>query len=126
MILLYPGHYASAGNPCAPEELLPRFFPLTISATSRVQLPLLSNSATHHPDCCSSLFIALIAKLVSLLPPDPALTLSIGSGTGLLEALLLQHESTIVLRAVEVTQDVKKHLPEGLVDVVTALGAFAN
>ena len=83
-----------------------------------MQLPLLSNSVAHHPDCCSSLSIALIAKLASLLPPDPALTLSIGSGTGLLEALLLQHGSTIVLRAVEVAKDVNKYLLEGLMETV--------
>ena len=83
-----------------------------------MQPPQLSNTAVHYPDCCSSLSIPLISKLASLLPPDPALTLSIGSGTGLLEALLLQHQSTTNLRAVEVTKEVNKYMPEALMQAV--------
>lgn len=83
-----------------------------------MQPPQLSNTAVHYPDCCSSLSIPLISKLASLLPPDPALILSIGSGTGLLEALLLQHQSTINLRTVEVTKDVNKYMPEDLMRAV--------
>ncbi|KAK0726399.1 hypothetical protein B0T21DRAFT_261533, partial [Apiosordaria backusii] len=46
---------------------------------------------TRHPLSCCSVSLPLLSLLNSLLPPPPALTLSIGSGPGLLEALLLQH-----------------------------------
>lgn len=56
--------------------------------------------------------------LASLLPPDPALTLSIGSGTGLLEALLLQQRPTLDLKAVEVPSTKNKYLPADRVEIV--------
>ena len=60
----------------------------------------------------------LIAKIASLLPTELGLTLSIGSGTGLLEALLLDYQSTIRLRAVEVSKAVNKYLPGDLMEIV--------
>ncbi|RMD39439.1 hypothetical protein DV735_g5697, partial [Chaetothyriales sp. CBS 134920] len=66
-------------------------------------LPTLTDTPTHYPDCCLSISTKLLAFLSSLflrldhhsLPTDaaaPVLTVfSIGSGQGLLEALLIQH-----------------------------------
>ena len=66
----------------------------------------------HLPACCSSLSLSLIQHLASLLPPDPALTLSVGSGTGLLEALLLYQRPTLDLKAVEVpSSNSSKYMP---------------
>ena len=53
-----------------------------------------------------------------LLPPDPALTLSIGSGTGLLEALLLHQCPTLDLRAVEVSSANNENMPVDMMEIV--------
>ena len=79
---------------------------------------LTETSPAHHPDCCSSLSVALIRHLASLLPPDPALTLSIGSGTGLLEAFLLHHRPLLHLKAVEVPTASNKYLPCDRLEIV--------
>ena len=68
-------------------------------------------SPTHLPDCCSSLSILFLEHLASLLPPDSALTLSIGSGTGLLEALLLHQRPMLDLKAVEVPTTNNIYMP---------------
>ncbi|KAF9871157.1 hypothetical protein CkaCkLH20_11326 [Colletotrichum karsti] len=51
-------------------------------------LPQLTNSPQTIPDSCLSLSTPLLAAIHACLPPAPALVLSIGSGTGLVEALL--------------------------------------
>ncbi|OHE94778.1 hypothetical protein CORC01_09885 [Colletotrichum orchidophilum] len=51
-------------------------------------LPQLTNEPQGHPDSCLSLSLPLIRALHTQLPPAPDLVLSIGSGTGLVEALL--------------------------------------
>lgn len=56
--------------------------------------------------------------LASLLPPDPAMTLSIGSGTGLLEALLLHQRPTLDLKAVEVPRNNNKYMPIDRIEIV--------
>ncbi|KAJ7204304.1 hypothetical protein B0H12DRAFT_1035330 [Mycena haematopus] len=53
-------------------------------------LPRLTASASRHSSSCASLSLPLLDLLDAVLPPPPALTLSVGSGPGLLEALLLQ------------------------------------
>jgi hypothetical protein len=55
----------------------------------RPALPILTNDPKLYSGCCLALSTLLIKYLRSLLPPPPTLTLSIGSGFGLLEALLL-------------------------------------
>lgn len=57
-------------------------------------------------------------NLASLLPPDPALTLSIGSGTGLLEALLLRQRPTLDLKVVEVPSTDNKYMPLDRLEIV--------
>lgn len=56
--------------------------------------------------------------LASLLPPDPALTLSIGSGTGLLEALLRHQRPTLNLKTVEVPTTNNKYMPLDRTEIV--------
>ena len=65
-------------------------------------LPCLTVMPVHHPDCCASLSSTLISKILQFLPPRPSFTISIGSGTGLLEALILQARPEVHLEAVEV------------------------
>ncbi|KXH41302.1 hypothetical protein CNYM01_12060 [Colletotrichum nymphaeae SA-01] len=62
------------------EEPSPAFTP--------APLPPLTNEPQRHPDSCLTLSLPLIKALHAQLPPAPDLTLSIGSGTGLVEALL--------------------------------------
>lgn len=72
----------------------------------------LRTSPKHFADCCVGLSQPLLATLASRLPPTPALILSIGSGSGLLEAMLLKHsEKSLDLFGVEVSSCVNKHLP---------------
>lgn len=54
-------------------------------------LPELLATPTRQPLSCCSLSLPLLSTLNSLLPAPPHLTLSIGSGPGLFEALLLRH-----------------------------------
>ena len=91
-----------------------------------MKLPQLSDVAAHHPDCCCSLSETLIAKIASLLPTKLGLALSIGSGTGLLEALLLAYRPTMNLRAVEVSNAVNKYLPEDLMETVNGTWDLCN
>jgi hypothetical protein len=52
-------------------------------------LPHLTPFPTRHPASCASLSLSLFSLLDRVLPAPPSLTLSIGSGPGLLEALFL-------------------------------------
>ena len=72
----------------------------------------LTGSAAQVPDCCVGLSLPLLDTLVSRLPVQPALILSIGSGLGLLEALLLHKTSgTLNIFGVEVPSCDNKYLP---------------
>lgn len=64
--------------------------------------------------------------LASLLPPDPALTLSIGSGTGLLEALLLYQRPKLDLKAVEVWSTNNKYMPVDRIEIVNGYRDLCN
>ena len=79
---------------------------------------LTEHSPAHLPDCCSSLSVSLLKRLASLLPPEPALTLSIGSGSGLLEALLLHQRPKLDLKAVEVPTTDNKYMPVDRLQIV--------
>ncbi|EED12799.1 conserved hypothetical protein [Talaromyces stipitatus ATCC 10500] len=59
--------------------------------SSSMDLPTLTETALRHPDCCCSLSSTLLDAITSNLCEniDSGLVLSVGSGTGLLEALLL-------------------------------------
>ncbi|KAI3531651.1 hypothetical protein CSPX01_14026 [Colletotrichum filicis] len=106
-------HHNSAGdsspvNPEDPEyedfledeEPSPAFTP--------APLPPLTNEPRRHPDSCLTLSLPLIKALHAQLPPTPELTLSIGSGTGLVEALL---DSLVDIQAQDPTQEVSQKSP---------------
>ncbi|KDN71723.1 hypothetical protein CSUB01_11074 [Colletotrichum sublineola] len=82
--------------------------------------PRLTNEPQTLPDCCLSLSLPLLRELHGCLPPAPHLTLSIGSGTGLLEGLLhdlasssssssLPHATTLNLVSVEVAPSANRY-----------------
>ena len=78
----------------------------------------LGDVPAHFADCCVALSRPLIQAIADRLPKAPATTLSIGSGSGLLESLLLQYrdavgeETFLDLHGVEVPTCVNKYLPE--------------
>lgn len=74
-------------------------------------LPGLCDTPKSYPGCCLALSRPLIGFLLTILPPSPDLVLSVGSGYGLLEALLLQppHKAHVV--GVEVQPSSNRYLP---------------
>ena len=83
------------------------------------QLPALADQPLHHPGCCATLSKTLIETLCRLLPAAPHLTLSIGCGTGLLEALLLSCYCTrLSIQAVEVRHELIRYLPKENIQIV--------
>ncbi len=87
-------------------------------------LPVISPSSTQHPDCCVSLSAKLISTLRNLIPYLPATALSIGSGSGLLEALILDEQRNMGLFGVEVSSQVNKYLPAERLHVVEGTWAL--
>ena len=94
-----------------------------INASMAGILGSLGEQPAHFADCCAGVSRPLIDALIDHLPRCPALTLSIGSGSGLLEALILEaseqnNGQALNLRGVEVSRDINKHLPpERLLEV---------
>ncbi|KAI0864740.1 hypothetical protein F4860DRAFT_463311 [Xylaria cubensis] len=105
-------------------------------------LPLLTYEPTRHPGCCLSLSEPLLASIRTLLDSvpyldndghesEPALILSVGSGTGLLEELLhvhLNNDDHVSAKkwrveGVEVNPAVNIYLPEDRINHV--LGTWA-
>lgn len=74
------------------------------------ELPRLSTSLVQHPDCCAALSSSLVARLTQSLPAGPALTISIGSGSGILEALILRDKPDICLQGIEVSKHTNQYL----------------
>jgi hypothetical protein len=74
-------------------------------------LPELTDKAKLYPGCCLALSRSLIEHIHSLLPPPSALSLSIGSGFGLLEAHLLALPQSPLLLGVEVEPTPNQYLP---------------
>lgn len=91
-----------------------------------MDLPQLSEIPLHYPDYCCPISSALIQTLASILPSDPDLTFSIGSGSGLLESLLLREAPYVNLHAVEVLGNMNKYLPEERVQVVRGAWDIAS
>ena len=75
----------------------------------------LTEEPAHYADCCPAVSKHLIKTLADRLPLSPALILSVGSGTGLLERMLLQAGEAcgrpIDVYGVEVTSCSNVHLP---------------
>ena len=74
-------------------------------------LPQLTDRAAVYSGCCLALSRPLVAHVHSLLPPAPALSLSIGSGFGLLEALLVAVPYSSHVIGVEVEPSSNAYLP---------------
>ncbi|KAK1080852.1 hypothetical protein LTR33_005188 [Friedmanniomyces endolithicus] len=73
----------------------------------------LSDEPKLFPDCCAGLSRPMLKTMASRLPQHPALVLSIGCGSGLLEGLLLLvTDEQVNVLGVEVASCVNKHLPE--------------
>ncbi|KAL5335364.1 hypothetical protein BJX70DRAFT_326976 [Aspergillus crustosus] len=80
---------------------------------------LLSSSPKLYPNCCLSLSTTLVSHLHSLLPKSPAFTLSIGSGSGLLEALITHRHPDVLIEGVEVHASVNLYLAEQDINTVS-------
>lgn len=85
----------------------------------RKELPRLSNIPVQHADCCAALSSILVAKVAQSLPSGPALTISIGSGRGILEALILRDRPEICLQAIELSHDINQYLSAENVQIVS-------
>lgn len=83
------------------------------------ELPRLSNVPVQHADCCAALSSTLVAKFAQSLPTGPALTISIGSGSGILEALILRDRPEICLQAIEVSRDINRYLSAKNMQIVS-------
>lgn len=93
-------------------------------------LPTLSDEPHRYPDLCLSLSHKLVCSITQLLEdqPDTSLVLSVGSGSGLLEAHLQAHWSSqtgcfreirgIEIRTAPGARPVNKWLPENLSSTV--------
>lgn len=79
----------------------------------------LSLSPTRFPDCCLAISSTLITSIVSLLPKKPAFTLSIGSGSGLLEYILAKSNGNVSVQGVEVSSTVNRYISEEDMHVVS-------
>lgn len=82
----------------------------------------LSPLPVQFPDCCLSLSTTLLGTLTQLLPERPKFTLSVGSGSGLLEALLSHHDASRSVEGVEVSSNVNRYIDEE--DMHVAGGAW--
>ncbi|KAJ5368541.1 uncharacterized protein N7496_008301 [Penicillium cataractarum] len=89
---------------------------------SHISSQLSSSSPTRFPDCCLSISTTLLTTLTTLLPKKPAFTLSIGSGSGLLEGLLSHSNAAISVEGVEVASSVNRYIAEE--DMHVAAGAW--
>ncbi|KAE8355364.1 hypothetical protein BDV28DRAFT_146155, partial [Aspergillus coremiiformis] len=83
------------------------------------ELPNLTTTPQALPTCCLSLSTPLLTHLSNLLPPKPSFTISIGSGSGLLEALLTHHNAALSIEGVEVNPSVNRYIPEQDMHVVS-------
>lgn len=84
------------------------------------QLPSnLSASPTALPNCCLTLSTPLLNHLVSILPKTPDFTLSIGSGSGLLESLVTLRYPNVSIEGVEVNSSVNLYIAEESMNIVS-------
>ncbi|OOF89908.1 hypothetical protein ASPCADRAFT_212396 [Aspergillus carbonarius ITEM 5010] len=79
----------------------------------------LSPSPKAFPDCCLDISSTLTAYLAGLLPSTPAFTISVGCGSGLLEALIAYRHPNTHIIGVEVALSVNRYLSEPDIDVVS-------
>ena len=82
------------------------------STATQMKLPQLSDIAVLYPDCCCPISKSLIITLASSLAVNPDTVVSIGSGSGLLEAFLLQQSRHLDIYGVEVSGSINRYLPD--------------
>ncbi|EUC45252.1 hypothetical protein COCMIDRAFT_96079 [Bipolaris oryzae ATCC 44560] len=82
-------------------------------------LPRLVATPTAYSGSCLALSPQLIAYLQTLLAPPPCITVSIGSGFGLLEAYIMNGPDTFHIIGVEVAPSPNKYLPSSHHRLVT-------
>ncbi|RMZ67294.1 mitochondrial presequence protease [Pyrenophora seminiperda CCB06] len=76
-----------------------------------LETPKVGASPVAYPSCCLALSAPLVGHVQSLLPRPPALTLSIGSGFGLLEACLMTGPMARHVVGIEVEPSSNQYLP---------------
>lgn len=79
----------------------------------------LSASPTALPNCCLALSTPLLNHLASILPKTPDFTLSIGSGSGLLETLITLRYPDVSVEGVEVNSSVNLYIAEENMNIVS-------
>jgi len=75
-------------------------------------LPVLTTKPTAYPGCCLALSTPLLNFFRNILPPSPDVAISVGSGYGLLEALLNKPPYNTNIIGVEVAPSSNKYLPD--------------
>ncbi|KAK4866396.1 hypothetical protein LT330_008328 [Penicillium expansum] len=70
------------------------------------------------PDCCLGISSTLITYLASLLPKKPEFTISIGSGSGLLEGLIVDYDKNVSVEGVEVVSTINRYIAEEDMNIV--------
>lgn len=78
----------------------------------------LESSPKRFPDCCLGISSTLLTHLGSILPKKPAFTLSVGSGSGLLEALIVHFNENVSVEGVEVNSTVNRYIAEEDMNIV--------
>ncbi|CAG8362635.1 unnamed protein product [Penicillium salamii] len=78
----------------------------------------LSPSPQRFPDCCLGISSTLLDHLISILPQKPTFTVSVGSGSGLLEALIV-NRGDVSVHGVEIGSSVNRYIAEEDMHVVT-------
>ncbi|CAG7958461.1 unnamed protein product [Penicillium olsonii] len=79
----------------------------------------LSTEPHRFPDCCLGVSSTLIDHITSILPKKPAFTVSVGSGSGLLEALIVNRHDNVSVHGVEIGSTVNRYIAEEDMHVVT-------
>ncbi|KAJ5351812.1 hypothetical protein N7452_000786 [Penicillium brevicompactum] len=79
----------------------------------------LSPSPTRFPDCCLGISSTFLDHIISLLPRKPSFTVSVGSGSGLLEALITDRDENVSVHGVEIGSTVNRYIAEEDMHVVT-------
>jgi len=85
------------------------------------------DKARKHPDCCLYLSKSLVDAVWEDLPPEPKITLSIGSGSGLLEAILTAPgNKCIECVELETLREIDKYIAEKAMHYVSGMQSLCE